>query len=361
MKLICNQENLKTYLNILEKISSKNINLPIISNILLEVDNNNLNIKATDLEIALEVNIGCKSFESGKVTIPTNLITGFVNNLPNENIELESFGKNLKITCNSFSAVINGQDPEDFPIFPKTNKEKSEELYFPDFKNGLLKLINIVPLSNIRPEILGILIKPNGENFKMAATDSFRLGEVTINKKLSFNESFIIPLKTAQEVIRIFENNQSINIAFSQNQIIFFNEKILFISKLIDGEYPNYQSIIPKKFETTFCSNKDELVKLIKVVSPFLSKGNEIFLVIEKKLLKIKSTNSEKGESFSNMNIQLNGEPLEVKLNYRFFLDGLNNINEKEIFLGFGSSISPAIIKSNNDPGYIYIIMPIRG
>ncbi|MBI3458937.1 DNA polymerase III subunit beta [Candidatus Azambacteria bacterium] len=361
MKLICNQENLKIYLNILERISSKNINLPIISNILLEADNNNLNIKATDLELALEININCKTEESGKVTISTNLLSSFVNNLPNGNIELESFGKNLKITCNNFNAMINGQEPEDFPIFPKINKEKSEKLYFPDIKNGLLKLINIVPINNIRPEILGVLLKPDGENFKIVATDSFRLGEVTINKKLNFNEPFIIPLKTTQEIIKIFENSEIINIAFSQNQIIFFNEKITFISKLIDGEYPNYQSIIPKKFETTFCSTKDELIRLVKAVSPFLSKSNEMSLMIEKKLLKVKASHPEKGEGFSSLNIQVEGEPLEVKLNYRFFLDGLNNISEKEVFLGFGSSTSPAIIKSRNDPNYIYIIMPIRG
>lgn len=360
MKLICLQENLKNYLNTLERISSKNINLPIISNILLEAKENILKLTSTDLELALEIQINCKIENEGKITVPAKLLADFINNLPNKKIEFELKEKNLKISCENFNGIIKSQNWEEFPLIPKINKEKSNELDFEYFKKGLLKIINIVPLSNIRQELLGILIKPEVENFKLVATDSSRLGEVSFNKKINLKETFILPLKTAQELIRIFDKEKTINFSLNQNQIIFFSEKINFISRLIDGDFPNYQSIIPKNFKTYFYSSKNNLIQLIKTISLFSSKGGEMIFDIKENLLSISSNSGEKGEGSSSLPIKLQGDPISLVLNYKFLLDGLNNIEDEEIFFGFNDSSSPAVLKSKNETDYIYIIMPIR-
>ncbi len=361
MKLFCLQENLKNYLNTLERIASKNINFPIISNILLEAKDNKLKISSTDLEIALQIEINSKIEEDGRVVIPAKLLADFVNNLPNKKIEITSLNnKNTSIVCDNFKSIINGYDPEEFPLIPQFKKEREGTLYFNEFKKGLLKLINIIPLTNIRPEILGVYVKTENNELKMVATDSFRLGEVTLNQNTKIYESFILPLKTTQELIRIFDQEESVNFLINQNQIFFYTDKIEFTSRLIDGDYPSYQSIIPKNFTSSFLISKEELTKNIKIIGLFSSRNNDIILEIEKDFINIKSMNTEKGEGSSKIPIKLIGEPLKIVLNYKFLIDGLNNIENNNIFFGFNSSTTPVLIKDQDKTDYFYVIMPIR-
>ena len=203
---------------------------------------------------------------------------------------------------------------------------------------------------------------------KLVATDSFRLAEKNIyNNQFNsnFNRGFkiIIPIKTVQEVIRIFSNEEPINIYIDPNQISFKNDNLELISRLIDGEYPDYEQIIPKNEDVEIVINKNHFINSLKLVSNFSSKINDIKLKLGegKKNLEVYSANQYLGENNYFIPIKLKGKDFgEVKFNWRYLLDGLKNIDSENVIFNINGDIKPAVLKSTEDTSYFYILMPIK-
>jgi DNA polymerase-3 subunit beta len=222
-----------------------------------------------------------------------------------------------------------------------------------------------------RPEITGIYVNFKKDSVCIAATDSYRLGEKNFPLKNTINNefSFIIPQKTAQEIINIFGLEESLRIYYSPNHILFEtmllevkNPKIHLNSTLIQGEYPNYREIMPKNFKTKVVTDKDELLSQIKTAGIFTDKNNELKIDVDskKKGLTIFSQSTDIGENESFLESQIEGEDLNVCFNYRFLLDGLNNIKTKKVSLELNGSDGPSIIKPVGDSSFTYLLMPIK-
>ncbi len=373
MKIQILQEKLKKGLNIIERISSKSLTLPILNNILISSEKNFLKLTATDLEIGVNWWVLAKIEKEGKITIPSRLFSSFINLLPNKKINLEVQNNNLIITCENYKTQINGLSAEEFPLIPKITE--SESIYFeaPSFCKGLSQLVDIAVLSTARPEISGIYFLFQKDFITVAATDSFRLGETKIpfkNSSLKQEYSLILPQKTIKEIINIFgEKTGEIKMFFSPNQIMFeyqmeetSHPQIQIISRLIEGEYPNYQEIIPKKFTTQLVLNRTEFLNQVKTASLFSGKINEVKIKIspiEKKAL-ISSRSSDLGEYQSSILGKIKGEPVEISFNHRFLLDGLSNIRSSEVILELSGDSGPGVVKSVGDDSYIYVVMPIK-
>jgi DNA polymerase III subunit beta len=370
MKIICLQENLKKELNTVQNVIGKNLTLPILNNILLNTDKKQLKLSATDLEIAVVNYVACKIEKEGSITIPAKTLVNFINNLPNKKIEISVKNNIINLKCENYKSVIKGLDSNDFPIIPKIKSEPIIEINSGLLKNSLEQVINFTSLSDIRPEITGILLNySSNKEIKLTTTDSFRLGEKIIslkeNKvKKQGQGSVIIPYKTAQELIRIIsgQDEDLVGISVENNQILFNLSKIQVTSKLIEGNYPNYQQLISQQPETNILIDREEFLKAIKLSSFFSSKINDVRLKInpKKSLIEVFSQDVELGENLSEVGAEIGGKEMEVIFNHKYLLDGLSSINAKRVVLGLNNETSPGVLRPEGDDSFNYVIMPIK-
>jgi DNA polymerase-3 subunit beta len=367
MKIIILKENLKDGLNSIMRAVSENNNLPILKNILIKTVNNKIKLTATNLELAISKNVSGKIIEDGSITVPFSVFNGIVSNLDSEKVNLESKSSNLILKTDNYEAAIQGLSEEEFPIIPEIgNVNNSLKIESSVFNEAILKVINCAQISEIRPEISGVLFDFQISSLKLAATDGVRLAEKTLfdkDYKADFTRGFksIIPLKTIQEVPRIF-NNGELHIYFDSNQVLFKDEDTEIISRLIDGTYPDYDPIVPKKFETECVISRESFVNAIKLVSNFSGKINDVKLKSKegKKVMEVSSSTQQLGENHYLVPMKSKGEEFEVIFNWRFLLEGLKSFDFEEVIIGLNGDQHPAIIKSQKDFSYFYILMPIK-
>ena len=380
MKFSCTQENLNQILNSVSHIASKNINLPILSDILIKSENKNLTISATNLEIGIIANVRAKIEEEGEFSVDAKLFNNYISLLPKDRIDFQFSEDNLKIECQKQKTKIKCQSSTDFPVIPRIEKEISYVVSAVEFKKAIYNILFAVSNSEIRPEISGVYLNFLKDNLVLTATDSYRLAEKKLNyisnNKIKNNEfeaeSIIIPAKTLQEVSRLLssfkddigmEMGDNMEIYLEENQIMFVYNGIELISRLVDGSYPDYKQIIPASYSSKIIINVVDLVKAVKTASLFVKSG-----VFDVKLdfksneneLSVISSSSQTGENVSSVDMTKDGTGAEITLNYKYLLDGLQNMDSEAVIFEITDSNNPCLIKPNNNENYLYLIMPIR-
>ncbi len=372
MKIEVLKENLKTNLNIIERVVGKNLSLPILNNVLINTDDNFLSLISTDLEISVKLWILVKIIKKGSVVVPAKFLSSFISSLPNEKITIEAKEQNLYIECRNVKTQIQGFNPEEFPIIPEFKNSEYLEVDNKKLYQGLSQVIDIASQSTSRPEISGIYFSFSKNNIKVVATDSFRLGEknIILEEPIKKDYSFILPQKSAREIMNILENKEGlIKIFFSPNQILFEfpmkevkHPQVQITSRLIEGEYPNYQDIIPDKFKTHITLKRDEFLDQIKTASLFSGKVNEVKISInkEKQEVEIFAASHDIGENKSSLPAKIEGDSIAVSFNYKYLMDGLLNIKSSEIIFDISKEEGPCILKPVGDSSYIYVVMPIK-
>jgi len=375
MKFICTQQNLNKGLMICEKIISKNFTLPILQNILLNCEKNKRYIKlsSTDLEVGIEVIIPAKIEEEGSITVPAKLFNSFIKNLPQENIEVTEKNKLVSVQCKNYKSSIKGESSKEFPLIPKIeNDENMIPIKSNDFFQGLSFVLNSVSILDIKPEISGAYIQFNENNITFTGTDSFRLSEkkIALNEKNKYTDKIIIPKKTGDVFLRIFQDtNEPLNIQLTDNQIFIQNApsdtlipKIKIVSRTVEGEYPNYEHIIPSSFLTTIKISKKDLIQHIRTAGLFSSKINDVTFKInpKKQEVNIVAKDQDSGDHFSAIPCEIEGEELEVIFNFTYLLDGLGYINSPEVEIKLNQETTPVLISSDIDKSFKYVLMPIK-
>ena len=373
MKLLILQEKLKEGLGIIERVSPKSPTLSILNNVLLKSEKNFLNLTTTDLELAIKWWGLAKIEKEGQITVPSRLFSTYINCLPNKQILLEEKELSLTINCENYQTALKGLNPEDFPIIPQISGGESILLDGRSFCQSLGLVVDIPTFSTTKPEISGIYLVFQKDSIKMVATDSFRLGEKTFflaPNSLSKTYTLILPQKTAREIINIFgEKEGSLRVYFSPNQVLFeslmqetAHPQIQLISRLIEGEYPGYEEILPKKFETQIVFQRNEFLNQIKSASLFSGKVNEVKLKIDPKSEKVEifSQNPDLGEYRSYLISKGKGKELEISFNHRFLIDGLLNIKSPEVVFELTGAEGPAVFKPLGDQSFLYVVMPIK-
>lgn len=373
MKLTLLKEKFNEGLRLVERVVGKSLTLPILNNILISTEKNFLNLKATDLEMGVNWWTLAKIEKEGKIVTPVRLLSSFINLLPEKQIELEKKDLVLKISCENYQTQIKCFPSEDFPIIPKIQEAENVLVDITSFCQSLEQVVNFSIPSSIRPEISGIYFLFQKDLIIMAATDSFRLGEKKIFSESPLTEkehSFILPQKAAKELINIFgEKSGQFKIYFSPNQIMFEflmsetpHPEIQLFSRLIEGEYPNYQEIIPKKYETQVILQKNEFLNQIKLASLFSGKINEVKFKVNPKNQEIEifSQNPDLGEYRSSFLGKIKGQEITISFNWRFLIDGLLNIKSPEVIFELNGEDGPGVLKPVGDQSYIYVVMPIK-
>jgi len=375
MTFISLQENLKQGLAIVSRVVSKNINLPILNNILFKVNKSNIELIATNLEIGITHQVRGKIDSEGEFTVDSKVITDYINLLPGDKVECERDGLEIKIKCQNYKTKIHVQDASDFPLIPKVDKDNFYSIPVDEFKSALSEVIFAVANNETRLELSGILLSFTGDSLVLAGTDSYRLAEKKIKIKSNYENpvsKVIVPARTLQELIRVLssfkedeqlENAGEIKICLSENQILFIFGSTELVSRLINGSYPDYQQIIPLNYKTRVLINKNELMRAIKASAIFSKAGvNDVALDFKSETGKItiSSASSQVGESSVELNSEIEGDNNEIIINYRYFLDGLNNISSDIIKLDLVNSGTPCVLRPEKTDDYLYIVMPIR-
>jgi len=372
MKLVILKDNLKMGINAVERTAGHSLSLPILNNVLLSTEKNFLNLVTTNLEIAISWWSLSKTEREGKTVIPARFFSNLINLFPKQSITLETKGSFFLLSCENQEAQLKCFNPEDFPLLPQIKNGDFVQVNNAPFLEGLAQVADIASPSSSRPEISGVFLVFKKDLVTMVATDSFRLAEKKLffEKEIEKEYSLIVPQKTVRELINILsEKKGKLSIYFSPNQIMFefpmaevSHPQVQIISRLIEGEYPDYQEIIPKKYETQITLSKEDFLNQLKAAGLFCGKVNEVKFKIEPKKegMEIFSQNPELGQSQSFIPGKTKGERVEISFNWRFLAEGLASIKSSEVIFELNGEEGPALLKPAADLNYLYVAMPIK-
>lgn len=370
MKLICEKDKLLKAINAVVRGVPTRTTMPILEGIYIQTNNNQLKLTTYDLELGIEFIIEASIEEEGNTVVNATMFSEIIRKLPDSEIKIEiNQNKLLVIECEGSLYKLSTMNPEEFPELPKIDVEKSLEIEQVDLRNMIKKTIFAVSNEENRPIFTGCLFETHSNILNIVAIDGFRMGWVS-KVLLKETEDFkaVIPGKTLNEVNKILTDSfDNIKIGISTNQSIFEMENCKIVTRLLDGEFLNYQSVIPGNWETRIRVNKNilqgclERVSLISSSSIEKEKKYPVKIVIDIGKITLSCTN-QTGDAKEEMYIETEGKHLEIGINPKYFLDALKVIEDEEVYIEFGSNISPCIIKSieEMENKYIYMILPVR-
>lgn len=365
MELSVTQENFARSLSAVGRVASNKTGLPILNNILLRTDGNRLLVAATNLEVATTQYIGAKIAKPGAITVPARLISEFVSSLPKGPIELKVVNDNIHISSGNYQSVINGVIADDFPELPTINEESSISytINIEDFKQAVSQTIITTSSDSTRPVLTGVYWHSHEGFLYLAATDGYRLSERRLVETQS-DVSAIIPTTTLQEVLRTINDSiETVDILFDETQVRFRISEAEIISRLVDGNFPNYRQLIPASSDITAVMNKQEFTRVTKVAGLFAREsGGSVILTVDsdKNAVSLHSVASQFGENTSELTAEVSGGG-QITLNSRYLSEALSAVDADEISLSFSGKLSPSILKSTKkDTNYYHVIMPLK-
>jgi DNA polymerase-3 subunit beta len=364
MKLECSIEKIKNAISKVDKITGKNLSLPVLDSILLIGAGKSLKLRATNLSLGVEIEIPAKITKEGRVLIKGDVLSNIFNNLPSSDVVLmENINDNLSIKTKNNNILIKCQPSEDFPTIPAVSGE-SFKVSSKKITDGIKSVYYSAAVSDIKPEISSIYIYPENDSLVFVATDSFRLAEKKIKVKEIYGfGGILIPFKNISETIKLFgDTEEDLSICLSKNMVSISNNNTYLTSRIIDGNFPDYKQIIPKNSTTEVVVLKQDLLNSLKIANIFSDKFNQVNFKIKpkEKTFEINSQNSDIGENSTKISAAISGEDTEISFNYKYFIESFQSINQDSITLYFNQSNKPLVMKGVGDNSFTYLIMPMN-
>ncbi|MBP3501935.1 MAG: DNA polymerase III subunit beta [Clostridia bacterium] len=368
MKIICEKEKIIKALNSVTKAVSSKTTMPILEGILIQTNNNEVKLTTYDLEIGIEYIIDCEVQEEGAIVVNATMFSEIIRKLPNTEITIYVNENNLLvIECEGSLYKLATMNPSEFPELPQINIENSIQIEQNILKDMIRKTIFAVSNEENRPIFTGCLFEISNNKLNLVAVDGFRLAWKSKYLQSKVNDfSAVIPGRTLNEINKILVDSfETLKIGVAKNQALFELENCKIVTRLLDGEFLNYSSVIPETWETRIRVNKENLQNCFERISLISSSSMEkekkypvkVSIDIGKVII---SCTNQTGDAKEEMYVSTEGKNLEVGFNPKYFLDACRSIDDEEIFVDFGTSISPCIIRPVNDGDYIYMILPIR-
>ncbi|MFA7244269.1 MAG: DNA polymerase III subunit beta [Patescibacteria group bacterium] len=364
MKATILQSNFSKAINVVSRVVGTRTTLPVLNNILLSIDKGKIKLSATDLEVAITTQVIGKIDDSGKVTIPARLLSDFVHNNSDEQISIETKDLSVNLRSDRFEATIQGIDADEFPTIPDMDKDAFCELAGKDLIDVLKKVTISAANDETRPVLAGVYMKFEGKSAIFAATDSYRLSEkkIALSKEVEKKE-IIVPARTMNELLRILSGEmvEKVKLIAEENQISFVVADTQIVSRLIEGNFPNYEQIIPKSSKINVKAPTSETLSAIKMSALFAKDmANNIKIICNKDGMTVKSATTGAGSTTSHVKANVSGGEIEVSFNARYLLDVINILPDEDIVLSFNDEASAGVIKSEKDKEFVYLVMPLR-
>lgn len=374
MRVSCMQENLARGLAIASRAVATRSTLPVLANVLIATDNSRLKLAATNLEIAISCWIGAKVEDEGEITVPARLLSDFVNSLPPEPIhmELETRTHTLNLVCDRYEANIKGIDASEFPIIP-TIEDGGQVALDPETLGEMIDQVTFAAATDeSRPILTGVLARFEPGRLTFAAADGFRLSvrEAEMESEIEESVSVIVPARALVELGRILKETEEpvqVTVTEGRNQILFHLPDIDLVSQLIEGNFPDYNQIIPKTYTTRTVVDVKPFLNAVKIASFFArDAANIVRLHMEPGTelapgrLTIRATSAELGDNVSQLEASIEGDELEIAFNAKYLLDVLNVIGAERIALEMTTPSSPGVFKPVGGPNFVHVIMPMH-
>jgi len=368
MKLSCIKEKFNKGLALTGRLTNLKTTLPVLNNILLKAKNGKLTIISTDLEIAVKSNIGAKVLKEGSITVPARLLSDFMAKNQDKKIKISLKENILTIKSRHSLAHIRGIKASEFPLIPKIKKGPKISIKSSDLLNSLNKVIVAAAIDDTRPVLAGVCFKKKGNELKLVATDSYRLAEKKI-KSESFSKipdfTFIVPLKTSQELSRVLSilDPGMVLIKFNENQVAFQMVGVEIVSRLVEGEFPEYEQIIPKNFETRAELAPRQFSNTIKMVNLFAEdSANSIQLNFDQNgEVRVEATSNQIGDNKTTLRGKIQGKDNAIAFNAKFIIDGLAVLSQEEgVGFEMTGKYNPGVLRPDKDKDYLYVIMPLK-
>jgi len=367
MNLSIAKDQILTGLQAVQNVVSTRTTLPILSNVLMRAEGDQVEFTATDLDVTVACKVEAKVKKGGSTTVPVKKLFGIVRELGGNEIDIETDDKNVtSIRCSASFYKINGLGADEFPPLPKFKDDKKVSLPQETVKAMMRKTSFAVSTDESRYVLNGIFISLKDHKMTMVATDGRRLAlvdeEVDIAEKSS--GEFIVPAKAVTELNRLLQEKGDVEIKFGENQASFALKEdkgfsVLVITKLIEGNYPNYRQVIPAEVKERVPLSREEFLQALRRAEIMTSeKANSVKLTFGKNNLAITANSPEVGEARETLAVNYKGKEIAIAFNPRYLIDALNSLTEDEVFFELIDELSPGVLKINGP--FLYVVMPMR-
>lgn len=370
----CLQENLAKGLSIVGKAVASKSTLPAITNVLVETDDSQLKLAATNLEIAITCWIGAKVEEAGAITVPARLFSEFVNSLPNDTIEmsLNARTSTLNLKCARYEANLKGIDAEEFPPIPRVSDVAAAEVDPGLLEEAINQVVFAAAVDDTRPVLAGVLASFNEDTLTFAAADGFRLSvrRVNLSKPVSTKFDIIIPARALHELARIVsDEDEPVQISMTPNrsQVLFHMKNVELVSRLIEGTFPNYQQIIPQRHSTRMVVDTADFLKATRIASLFARDSSNIVRLqatpgdeLSPGKLIVAATSAETGDTVGGIDAIIEGDNAQIAFNAKYLADALGVLDCSQVALETLSPSSPGVVKPVGADNFIHVIMPMH-
>ena len=368
MNFICEKETIIKAINsVINGVASKTT-MPILEGILIQTNDNEVKFTTYDLEIGIEYVTNCEVKEQGATVVNAIMFSEIIRRLPDAEIKITLDEKNLLvIECEGSLYKLATMNPEEFPELPQISIENSIEMEQNSLKDMIRKTIFAVSAEENRPIFTGCLFEIKNNKLNVVAVDGFRLAWKSKFLQNKINDfSAVIPGRTLNEINKIIlDSYDTIKIGVAKNQALFEMENCKIVTRLLDGEFLNYSSVIPENWETRIRVDRSSLQNCFERISLISSSSIEkekkypVKVNVDIGKVTISCTN-QTGDAKEELFVSTEGKNLEAGFNPKYFLDSLKSIDDEEVYVEFGTSISPCLIKSVENNDYVYMILPIR-
>jgi DNA polymerase-3 subunit beta len=369
VKLSVMQENLARGLSVVSRAVSNRSTLPVLANVLLKTEDAGLKLTATNLEIGITYWVPGKIETDGATTVPAKLLTDLVNSLPTgDRVDLDlGAGDLLHIRCGRFESHIKGIDADEFPAIGAAGERPTTRIAQNVLRRALAETAFAAASDEARPILTGVLAKFEGDQLTLAAADNYRIAVKTIPILDAVPDtSVVIPARALNELARILadvDEPVDVVLAGGRNQILFHLDGIDLVSRLIDGQFPNYQQVVPQSHTTRAILDREELLRAVRpaaliahesanIVKLQVSADGDAGITV--------SANAEVGDHVGQVEAAVEGDGTTIAFNARYLADVLTNVDADQFALELNGPLSPGVFKPIGDDQYIHVVMPVR-
>jgi len=362
MRLTIEKNQLLSTLAAVAKGMSSRSTMPILSGVLLTAEGGTLTLRTTDLETSVQSGVAALVLEEGEAVVPGRLLNEIVKSLPESSVSLDSADGGLTVSCADSSFRLNTLDPMDFPAFPALDVSRQVRIDAKDLQRMTRKAAKAVSRDESRPVLMGILMKIGGGRLTFVATDSYRLAVVEKSVEGDLDFELIVPGSVLEEVSRISAGEDVVTIAEGENQIVFTTGQTVFVSRKIEGNYPNYDVLIPKDKTISAVMRTADLLSAIRRVSIASQANGPVRLSFDPgaQRLTVSSRTQDVASGVETIDAQIEGEPLEIGFNHSYIIDGLGVIDSEEVLFENLGAMKSGVLRTGGEDDFLYLTMPLR-
>ena len=362
MKFSCEKQKLQEGVSIANKAITGKTTMPILEGIYISANNNTLTLIGSDMDVSIETKVEANIIEPGNIVVDAKIFGEIIRKLPNSTINIETQEDLIQITCEKSTFNLVYMNAEDYPSLPEINENISVEVPQNILKNMIKGTSFAIAQDETRPILQGILFEVKDKQLNLVALDGYRLAVRSEYLDNDNNIEVVIPGKTLNEISRILEDSQDIvQITFTNNHILFNLNNTKVISRLLEGKFVNYLSLFPREHTILVDVKKQELQNCIERASLMSKDNNSNLIKLDfKEENAIITSNSQLGKVKEELDLNLQGEEIQIAFNSRYLLDVLKNIDDENILMEMTSSVSPCVIKCKQNNNSKYLVLPVR-